>query len=303
VRRAAIPRGAAVVATWATWAALAACAPGTPDPDSPGAPADAGPVEVVDAGPPADASDLLGPPWQLVWQDEFGGAEGTRPDAAKWIHDVGGEGWGNDQLEFDTDRVENASHDGQGRLRITARREDYGGRAYTSARINTRGRFEHAYGRFEARIKLPRGQGIWPAFWLLGADLANVGWPACGEIDIMEYRGQEPTRIRGSLHGPGYSGGANHGRDTDVGVDLSADFHTYAVEWDPGRVIFKVDEEVYFTATPSDLPAGTDWVYDHPFFIILNVAVGGHYVGNPDGSTQFPQTMLVDHVRVYERIP
>lgn len=278
---------------------LAACGPGTPPPGGPG-PDGANPG---DAGPPADASGLLGPPWSLVWQDEFDGAEGTRPDASRWRHDVGGDGWGNNQLEFDTDRPENAAHDGQGHLAIVARREDYSGRQYTSARINSAGRFERAYGRFEARIRLPRGQGIWPAFWILGADIASAGWPGCGEIDIMEYRGQVPRVNRGSLHGPGYSGGANHGKDVDVGVDLSQDFHVYAIEWDPGRVIFKIDEEAFFTATPADLPAGTDWVYDHPFFIILNVAVGGNYVGNPDGTTTFPQTMLVDHVRVYERLP
>jgi beta-glucanase (GH16 family) len=277
--------------------ALGACAPGTPPP---GAPGDGAPP--ADAAP-ADATGLIGYPWNLVWQDEFDGPAGTRPDPAKWRHDVGGGGWGNEQLEFDTDRAENAALDGQGRLAIVARREDYNGRQYTSARINTAGNFERAYGRFEARLKLPRGQGIWPAFWVLGADVGSVGWPGCGEIDIMEYRGQAPRWIRGSLHGPGYSGGANHGREEDVGVDLSLDFHTFAIEWDPGRVVFKVDEEPYFTATPADLPEGTDWVYDHPFFIILNVAVGGHYVGSPDDSTVFPQTMLVDHVRVYERLP
>jgi beta-glucanase (GH16 family) len=280
---------------------LSACAPGTPPPGTPGV-VDAS-ESIVDAGPPADATDLLGPPWQLVWQDEFDGPEGQRADSNKWGYDVGGEGWGNGQLEFDTDRPENSALDGQGRLRITARREDYGGREYTSARLNTRGKFARAYGRFEARIWLPEGQGIWPAFWLLGDDLANVGWPQCGEIDIMEYRGQLPRQTRGSLHGPGYSGGANHGKEIDVGFDLSEGFHTFIIEWDPGRVIFKIDEEPFFTATPADLPQGTTWVYDHAFFIILNVAVGGYYVGNPDGTTQFPQTMLVDHVRVYERIP
>jgi beta-glucanase (GH16 family) len=276
---------------------LAACPPGTPPPDKPSAP------DALAAAPDAMTPDVLGPPWNLIWRDEFDGAENARPDAAKWRHDIGGGGWGNAQLEFDTDRVENASLDGQGRLRITARRESYGGREYTSARINTAGKFERAYGRFEARIKLPRGQGIWPAFWLLGGNIANVSWPDCGEIDILEYRGQQVRNLRGSLHGPGYSGGGNVGKEIDAGLDLSQGFHTYAIEWDPGRVIFKIDNDAYFTATPADLPAGTTWVYDHPFFIILNVAVGGTYVGSPDGTTTFPQTMLVDYVRVYERIP
>lgn len=279
--------------------ALGGCPPGTPPPGAPSADA----LPPADAGPPPDGEEVLGYPWQLVWRDEFDGAAGTPPDPTRWRHDVGGDGWGNQQLEFDTDRVENSSHDGRGNLVITARREAYNGRDYTSARLTTAGRFERAYGRFEARMKLPRGQGLWPAFWLLGADIGNVGWPQCGEIDIMEYRGQEPRRNRGSLHGPGYSGGANHGRDIDTGHDLSQDFHTYAIEWDPERVVWKIDEQAFFTATPADLPAGTEWVYDHPFFAILNLAVGGTYVGNPDGSTVFPQSLVIDHVRVYERLP
>jgi beta-glucanase (GH16 family) len=280
----------------ATLFVLAACAPGTPAPDKP-IPVDAASAVPVDAMP----ADILGPPWHLVWQDEFDGAENARVDSTKWRYDVGGDGWGNAQLEFDTDRVDNSSLDGQGHLRITAKKEPFSGRQYTSARLNTAGKFERAYGRFEARVKLPRGQGIWPAFWVLGANVANVGWPGCGEIDIMEYRGQQVRNNRGSLHGPGYSGGANVGKEIDAGLDLSQAFHTFAIEWDPGRVVFKLDDKAFFTATPADLPSGTTWVYDHPFFIILNLAVGGTYVGNVDAA--FPQTMLVDHVRVYERIP
>ncbi len=279
-----------------TFLLLVACGPGTPPP---GTPTDAS--RPVDAEVPPDAGELPG--WTLIWRDEFDGDAGAHPDPAKWRHDVGGDGWGNGQLEFDTDRTENAALDGNGHLAIVARKEEYNGRQYTSARLNTSGRFEHAYGRFEARLRLPRGQGIWPAFWLLGADIGQVGWPDCGEIDIMEYRGNQRTINRGSLHGPGYSGGANHGKEVDVGDDLSADFHTYAIEWDPGRVVFSVDGDAFFTATPADLPDGTDWVYDHAQFIILNVAVGGYYSGNPDGTTQFPQTMLADYIRVYERNP
>jgi len=282
-------------------AGLAACAPGTPPPETPGTDAADPPDDAGPTGP--DAGDLLGPPWRIVWQDEFDGAAGQRPDPSKWRADVGGDGWGNNQLEFDTDRTDNAALDGAGHLQIIAKRESFGGRQYTSARLNTIGRFERTYGRFEARIRLPRGQGIWPAFWLLGGNLANVGWPDCGEVDIMENRGHQPRINRGSLHGPGYSGGANHGREVEAPVDLTSGYHVYAVEWDPGRVVWKLDEQVFFTATPADLPAGANWVYDHPFFIILNVAVGGNYSGNPDGSTTFPQTMLVDHVRVYERLP
>jgi beta-glucanase (GH16 family) len=279
--------------------ALLACAPGTPPPGmtTPDA------MKAKDAAPPADAGEVLGYPWHLIWQDEFDGEAGARPDPSHWSPDVGGDGWGNNQQEFDTDRTDNAALDGQGHLAIVARREDYGGRAYTSARLTSHGHLDHAYGRFEARIRLPRGQGIWPAFWILGSNVGSAGWPACGEVDIMENRGSLPRRNRGSLHGPGYSGGANHGLEIDAGADLSQDFHLYAIEWDPGRVVFKLDDKVFFTATPADLPEGKVWVYDHPFFIILNVAVGGTFSGYPDGTTTFPQTMLVDHVRVYERLP
>lgn len=240
--------------------------------------------------------------WELVWQDEFDGPAGASPSPERWGFDVGGDGWGNNQLEFDTARPENVSLDGTGHLVITARRERYSGRDYTSARINTRGRFERAYGRFEARIQQPVGRGIWPAFWLLGADIDSVGWPECGELDIMEYRGQLPAITRGSLHGPGYSGGDNVGAEHVVsGGRLHEGFHVYAVEWEPDRIRWLLDDVVFFEATPSRLPAGRRWVFDHPFFIILNVAVGGNYVGPVDSSTVFPQSMKVDYVRVYAR--
>ncbi|MCY1083312.1 glycoside hydrolase family 16 protein [Archangium lansingense] len=243
-----------------------------------------------------------GSEWQLVWQDEFEGTAGTPPSAERWVHDVGGHGWGNEQWEFNTARPENASLDGAGNLLITARKESYQGRSYTSARINTRGRFEHTYGRFEARIQLPVGRGIWPAFWLLGANLAEVDWPECGEIDIMEYRGQLPALVRGSLHGPGYSGGGNIGYEHAVsGGKLNEDFHVYAVEWEPNRIRWLLDGVTFFETTPARLPAGARWVFDHPHFIILNVAVGGNFVGPPDNSTVFPQQMKVDYVRVYSR--
>ena len=147
--------------------------------------------------------------WQLVWEDEFEGPAGQSPDDSKWKFDIGTD-WGNAQLEYDTDRPENASLDGEGNLAITARRESFGGQPFTSARMTTQGLFNQAYGRFEARIKMPWGPGIWPAFWLLGSNIDQVGWPQCGEIDIMEYRGQEPNIIHGTVHGPGYSGGGGH---------------------------------------------------------------------------------------------
>jgi beta-glucanase (GH16 family) len=238
--------------------------------------------------------------WDLVWQDEFDGTAGQSPDPARWGFDVGTD-WGNAQLEYDTARPENVSLDGAGRLSITARREDYQGQSYTSGRINTRGRFQQATGRFEARMRMPRGQGLWPAFWLLGADFATVGWPACGEIDIMEYRGQEPTVVHGSLHGPGYSGGSAITRHHVVPAGLDTDFHVYAVEWTSSGIVWSVDGAEFFRVTPRDVPSGAPWAFTRPFFVVLDLAVGGHFVGPPDSTTTFPQDLLVDYVRVYRR--
>lgn len=239
--------------------------------------------------------------WQLVWQDNFEGEAGQSPDPDRWRFDVGTD-WGNAQLEYDTDRPENVSLDGNGHLAIVAREENYMGQSYTSGRINTSGFFAHGPGRFEARIRLPLGQGIWPAFWLLGSNFESVGWPNCGEIDILEYRGQEPSVVHGSLHGPGYSGGeAMTGRFTLERGRFDQDFHVFAVEWQSNRIMWFVDGVPYQSFAPRDLPPSQRWVFDHPFFIILNVAVGGHFVGSPDESTIFPQTMFVDWVRVYRR--
>ncbi|MEL6987195.1 MAG: glycoside hydrolase family 16 protein [Bacteroidota bacterium] len=247
-----------------------------------------------------DANDnpLANKEWRLVWEDEFNGPEGQLPDAAKWQFDIG-TNWGNQQLEFDTDRAENASLDGDGNLAIVARRESFSGSAFTSARITTKNLFEQTYGRFEARIKLPWGPGIWPAFWLLGANIDDVSWPQCGEIDIMEYRGQEPSIIHGSVHGPGYSGGAAISKSFAFENDrFDVDFHIFRIDWTDELINFYVDETLYQQIRADDLTG--EWVYDHPFFIILNVAVGGNYVGFPTNQTNFPQTMLVDWVRVYE---
>ncbi len=237
--------------------------------------------------------------WTLVWADEFEGSPGHPPDPVRWTHDVGTD-WGNQQLEFDTDRTANAALDGEGRLAIVARQEEYRGRAYTSARITTAGRFETTYGRFEARIRLPTGQGIWPAFWLLGANIDEVGWPQCGEIDVMEYRGQEPRLVLGTVHGPGYF--AAEGVTRNFALEegrFDEAFHTFAIEWDEDAIRWFVDGEPYHSVTKRDLPG--PWVFDHPFYLILNVAVGGHFVGPPDETTSFPQRMLVDWVRVYQR--
>lgn len=252
-----------------------------------------------------DSSDDPDPlaDYTLTWSDEFDGEAGELPDQEVWSFDIGGGGFGNEQLEFNTDRPENASLDGDGNLAITARREAYEGNAYTSARITTRGAVEVEYGRIEARIQLPEGQGIWPAFWMLGNDFETIGWPQCGEIDIMEFRGQDPGIVLGTAHGPGYSGAQSLGEVTAVSGGAANSFHVYSVEWDPDEIRWYVDDVLYHSLTPADLPPGASWVYDHPFFLILNVAVGGKFVGSPDASTQFPQTMLVDWVRVYERDP
>jgi len=251
------------------------------------------PAALAGAGCTQDPSDF-----SLVWEDTFDGPAGTLPDAGKWRFDVGTD-WGNNQLEYDTDRAENVSLDGNGNLAITARQEVFLQRSYTSGRINTSGLLEQARGRFEARIRLPEGQGIWPAFWLLGADFETAGWPECGEIDVMEYRGQEPRIVHGTIHGPGYSGGNGVTGRYDLQRPFPDDFHVFAVEWDADRIVWEVDDVRYQAITRNDIPSGTRWVFDHPFFVILNVAVGGNFVGSPDASTSFPQVMLVDYVRVY----
>lgn len=268
-----------------------------------GGPDSAGRVE-GDAPPsvPPPADDGTRPGWRLIWQDEFDGPAGTPPDTARWTPEVGGDGWGNEQLEHNTDRTDNAALDGDGRLAITARRESYRGNAYTSARLSTRGKFEQTYGRFEARLRMPIGQGMWPAFWLLGGDIGEVGWPACGEIDILEYKGQAPSIVYGTVHGPGYSGASGVGKEQPISrTDLSEDFHIYAVEWTPDRIRWFVDSFMFHELTPDDLPPGTRWVFDHDHFIILNLAVGGRFVGPLGPDVAFPQSLLVDYVRVYEK--
>jgi beta-glucanase (GH16 family) len=245
--------------------------------------------------------------WTLVWSDEFDGPSGSQVNSSKWSFDIGGNGWGNNELQTYTSRTANSDLEG-GLLVIKALKETFTGpdgltRSYTSARLLTKNKLSQAFGRFEARIKIPFGQGIWPAFWMLGDNINTAGWPTCGEIDIMENIGREPSIVHGTFHGPGYSGanGVGAAYALSNGQKFADDFHTFAVEWEPNIMRFYVDGLLYKTRTPSDLPAGTSWVFDHPFFIILNVAVGGSWPGNPDATTVFPQQMLVDYVRVYQR--
>ena len=238
------------------------------------------------------------PPASQTWADEFDGPASTQPDPSKWTYDLGNNnGWGNRELETYTNSVQNVHVDGSGHLIVHVDRTDSG---YTSARIKTQGLLSARYGRIEARIRLPFGQGIWPAFWALGTNIPSVGWPQCGEIDIMENIGREPSINHGSIHGPGYSGGNSvTGLFTlPGGIRFSDDFHVFAIQWAAQTITFSVDGTAYRTVTPSSLPPGASWVFDNPFFLILNVAVGGNFPGNPDASTQFPQEMIVDYVRV-----
>jgi beta-glucanase (GH16 family) len=263
-------------------------------------------ILIVD--PPPPPPPIPPPRWTLVWSDEFSAPDGSSPDPAKWTYDLGGKGWGNHELESYTNRKQNANIE-KGNLVITAQKESFTGtdgatRDYTSARLKTQGLFTQTYGRIEARIKIPEGQGMWPAFWMLGEDIPTVDWPKCGEIDIMENVGKEPVAIHGSLHGP-----STTRRTSDLtaifnlppGQSFADDFHLYAVEWEPDTVRFYVDTNLYANFHSSDWPTGGIWVFNHPFFIILNLAVGGDWPGPPDACTKFPQTMLVDYVRVYTK--
>lgn len=245
----------------------------------------------------------------LVWSDEFNQPPGSAPDPSRWTYDLGAGGWGNNELETYTATRENSfiiadpgALDGAA-LALRAVRTPAGG--YTSARLKTRGKFAVTYGRIEARIKLTSGRGVWPAFWMLGDKFPETPWPACGEIDIMEQLGHEPGRIHGTLHGPGYSG--NQGPTASVflsGESAPAEtFHVFAVDRSPGKIVWSLDGVPYFSRTAAQLPAGTKWVFDAPAFLILDLAIGGNWPGNPDATTSFPQTLLIDYVRVYDMGP
>ena len=238
--------------------------------------------------------------WRLEWADEFEGPANAAPDPSKWTRDLGRSGWGNQELENYTASTENAFLDGAGHLVIQAVRTGAGG--YTSARLKTQGLAGFTYGKIEARIQIPYGQGIWPAFWMLGEDIEKNGWPRCGEIDIMENIGKEPATVHGTVHGPGYSGAKGIGAPNVLAAGRFADaFHVYAAVWERESIEFLVDGRSYKRITPADLPEGAKWVYDHPFFLLLNLAVGGSWPGNPDATTEFPRRMTVDYVRVYSR--
>jgi beta-glucanase (GH16 family) len=242
------------------------------------------------------------PKWpRLVWSDDFNGPFGARPNPRKWDFDLGA--WGNEELEYYTSAPANAELDGHGHLVITARAEPGlpDGRSYTSARLETLHTFQFEYGLVEARIMVPAGQGLWPAFWMLGSNAyAPNGWPGSGEIDTMEVRGSNPYVVNGTIHGPWP--GATHGVGGSLRsrTSLASGFHVYGVQWEPKRISFLLDGSVYETITPSDLPAGSPWPFTHPYFLLLDLAVGGEWAGPPGASTSFPAQMTVDWVRVWQ---
>ncbi len=237
---------------------------------------------------------------ELVMSDEFD-TDGA-PNSTIWNYNIGtgDNGWGNGELQYYTDRTENVTVQ-NGVLVITAKEEQFNGSNYTSARLLTKGKFQQTYGRFEARIKLPYGKGIWPAFWLLGDDSnGSEVWPQIGEIDIMEYVGNHPTKVFGTVHGPGYSGAQGVTKSYELDGDrFDTGFHIFGIEWGPDYINYYVDDVLYNQITPEDVTG--EWVFNRgPFYIILNVAVGGALPGSPNAETVFPQNMLVDYVRVYK---
>ena len=245
----------------------------------------------------------------LVWEDNFD-VDGPI-DSSKWVAEIGDgtaqgiPGWGNNELQYYTDDASNVRVE-NGLLVITAKEESVGGRNYTSARIKTEGLFEQKYGRFEARIRMPLGKGYFPAFWMLGNDNNGTDiWPNIGEIDIMEYIGDAPTRTFGTIHGPGYSGGESISKGFELENNrFDTGFHIFGIEWGPSYINFYVDDKLYNQLTPEDVDEETNgtasWVFDNrDMYMILNLAVGGNLPGAPNADTQFPQSLYVDYVRVY----
>ncbi len=226
----------------------------------------------------------------LAWSDEFN--EGSVPDPTRWGYDIGGNGWGNNELEYYTNRPANASIS-NGTLKITAIKENFSGSSYTSARLITKDKFSFKYGKIEVRAKLPGGAGTWPAIWMLGNSISTAGWPACGELDIMEEKGSDPNKIYGTLHHPGHSGGNGDG-STLVISNATTEFHKYAADWTPQTIKISVDDVTFFTFNnSSSLP------FNQNFFIILNMAMGGNFTGSVDPAFT-SAVMEVDYVRVYQ---
>lgn len=236
--------------------------------------------------------------YKLVWQDEF--SIDGRPDGSKWTYDIGNgqDGWGNQEKEYYTDRPENVNCS-EGFLIINARKEAYEGSEYTSARMKTYGKFSFTHGILEIRAKLPGGVGIWPALWMLGDNAPVVGWPECGEIDMMEYAGKDPGLIHGSIHNNSSFGNTVNTK-TKIFKGVEEDFHVYSVEWTAAEIRFMVDGDNYYTYKPSVYNKDT-WPFNEPFFIIMNVAIGGGFAGKVIDDNIFPQSMTVDYVRVFQK--
>jgi beta-glucanase (GH16 family) len=258
--------------------------------------------------------------WNFNWIEIVSGGTGPTPvfsdefnsiNSANWSHEVGGHGWGNNEREYYTNGnnafIQFDPQANSNVLVLEARRDNpanyncwYGRCEYTSSRMNTSGKRTFQYGRIEARLKLPQTQGIWPAFWMLGNDIGSVGWPACGELDVMEHVGFEPTVTHGAMHGPGYSGNTPFSGTYFLNEQVNANYHVYAIEWNSTSVRWFVDGVQFYSVTRSQVQSYGNWVFDHPMFLILNVAVGGNWPGSPNGSSVFPQRMYVDYIRVYQ---
>lgn len=227
------------------------------------------------------------------------------PSTAQWTHDLGAYGAPDHELQTYTDSPSNVSFDGHGDLAIVARRQTATGpdgqlRNYTSARLETQGLFSTQYGLIEARMKIPAGTGLWSAFWMLGDDISAVGYPGSGEIDVMETLGRTPFTVRGTLHGPDGQSSYSRGQDSGSPRSLATGFHIYGVSWSHNSITWLLDGIPYATTTSANLSTGQTWVFNHPFHLLLNLAVGGDWPGPPNSSTPFPATLLVDWVRVYQ---
>lgn len=274
------------------------CASGNPTVSPPAPPAPPPP-------PPPPAN-----PWVLVWADEFSGAAGAGVNPSYWRYDTadgcssGNCGWGNNEKEYYRAAPENVAQTGDGYLAIVARVATdslscyYGRCRYTSGKITTRDKVSILPGRVEARIKLAQGQGLWPAFWMLGENIARAGWPTCGELDILENKGSQPTLTSSAVHGPGYSGNTPFAHTQS---NTATEFHVYAVEWDAQSIRYYVDTQLHYTVSRGAVQQYGAWVFDQAFFVVLNQAVGGHFDGDPQSDAIFPATMLIDYVRVYRR--
>jgi beta-glucanase (GH16 family) len=266
------------------------------------------PPQPSPAPAPAPAPAPTPSTWSLIWSDEFEGPAGSAPNPGHWSDHIGNRetnGWGNREWQYYTAAPKNAALDGQGRLVIRADKSTdaglcWNGQAcpYTSARLHSQGKVSFTYGKLEARIQVPAGQGLWPAFWTLGE--GTQAWPHAGEIDVMEYVGKTPNMVYGTVHGPAYSGANGVGKSHPSATPYANDFHVYTVIKRPNEISWQVDGVEFFRITPANLPSGASWVFERPFYLLLNLAVGGDWPGSPDASTVFPARMTVDWVRIYK---